>query len=67
MTVIEMLNKIATDEEYLPLGLKFYGDLFIWNALEGDWFNKDGLGFLEYNIPFSLNNNVEVFLNLKEL
>lgn len=67
MTVIEMLNKIAKDEKYLPLKIKLYGDIFKWNALEGDWFNKDGLGLLEYNIPFRLNNEIEVLMDNEKI
>lgn len=67
MTVIEMLNKIASDENYLPLKLKFYDDIFTWDVCEGDWLNEDGTGFLEYNIPYSLNNNVEVLFGLSDL
>lgn len=60
MKVIEMLNKIAKDDKYLPKKIKFYGEIFRWNKVEADWFQKDGLGLLEYNIPYSLNNEIEV-------
>lgn len=60
MKVIDLLNKMASDETYLPIAIKFYNDLFIWNNLYKDWLKEDGTGLLKYNFPQTLNNEVEI-------
>lgn len=58
--IIDLLVKIANDEAYIPISIKFYNDLFIWNNLYKDWLNENGQGLLKYNFPQTLNNEIEV-------
>lgn len=58
--VIELSNKMANNETYIPISIKFYNDLFIWNNLYKDWLNENGQGLLKYNFPQTLNNEIEV-------
>lgn len=58
--VIELLNKMANDETYIPISINFYNDLFVWNNLYKDWLNENGQGLLAYNFPQTLNNEIEV-------
>lgn len=58
--IIELLNKMAKNETYRPISIKFYNDLFVWNNLYKDWLNEDGEGILKYNFPQTLNNEIEI-------
>lgn len=58
--LIELLNKMSNDETYIPICIKFYNDLFVWNDLYKDWLNNNGEGLLKYNFPQTLNNEIEV-------
>lgn len=58
--IIDLLVKIANDETYIPISIKFYNDLFVWNNLYKDWLNENGQGLLKYNFPQTLNNEIEV-------
>lgn len=65
MKVIDLLNKMAKDETYLPISIKFLNDLFVWNSLYKDWLNENGEGLLKYNFPQTLNNEVEIIYEQK--
>lgn len=58
--IIDLLVKIANDETYIPISIKFYNDLFVWNNLYKDWLNENGQELLKYNFPQTLNNEIEV-------
>lgn len=58
--MIDLLVKMANDETYIPISIKFYNDLFVWNNLYKDWLNENGKGLLKYNFPQTLNNEIEV-------
>ena len=58
--MIDLLVKMANDETYIPISIKFYNDLFVWNNLYKDWLNENGQGLLKYNFPQTLNNEIEV-------
>ena len=57
---IDMLVKMANDDNFRPITIKFYNDLFVWNNLYKDWLKEDGKGLLEYNFPDTLNNEIEI-------
>ena len=60
MKIIDMLVKMANDDNFRPITIKFYNDLFVWNSKYKDWLKEDGQGILEYNLPNTLNNEIEI-------
>lgn len=58
--IIDLLVKMANDETYMPIWIRFYNDLFVWNDLYKDWLNENGQGLLKYNFPQTLNNEIEI-------
>ena len=60
MKIIELLNRMADDDNFRPVVINFYNDMFIWNDLYKDWLNINGKGLMEYNFPNTLNNEVEI-------
>lgn len=68
MKVIDILNKMANDDNFRPDVIKFYDDLFTWDSQENDWKNEDNsIGLLEYNFPNTLNNEVEIIEEEKKI
>ena len=59
-----MLNKMANNDNFRPITIKFYNDLFVWNSLYKDWLKEDGKGLLDYNFPNTLKNEIEI-INLE--
>ena len=37
MKIIDMLVKMANDDNFRPIAIKFYNDLFVWNSKYKDW------------------------------
>lgn len=60
ITFIDMLNKMANNDYFRPITIKFYNDLFVWNSLYKDWLKEDGTGLLQYNFPNTLKNEIEI-------
>lgn len=60
MKIIDMLVRMANDDNFRPIVIKFYNDLFVWNSEYKDWLKEDGQGLLEYNFPNTLNNEIEI-------
>jgi len=60
ITFVELLNNMAKNDNFRPITIKFYNDLFVWNNLYKDWLKEDGEGLLEYNFPNTLNNEIEI-------
>lgn len=60
MKFIKMLDKMANDDNYRPIAIKLYGDLYVWNDLYQDWLQINGKGLLKYNFPNSLKNEIEI-------
>ena len=60
MKVINLLVKMANDDNFRPLVIKQYNDLFVWNSLYQDWLKEDGKGLLKYNFPNTLRNEIEI-------
>ena len=70
MKIIDLLNKIAKGEE-VPKKMFLYNYVWFFNKEEKDYFNSDNTelfgSYLEYAITTSLNDEVEIIEEEKEI